>query len=129
MGTKLALCSFTDILLRVPFLFILDEVFHTKVADLGLYPSTLFPLHKELDFDEATGEVNHTSIEPHHSITNYNFGNLSQNLISVLEFDMFSSWSTYLNTIICHGICLLVFQIFFLFTGKLFLLIKPPSGH
>lgn len=115
----MAFYSYVDILLRVPFLFILDEVFKSRVVDLGLYPSTLLPMHKELDFDDATGESNHTLIEPHHSLTNYNFGKLDQNLINVIEYDMSSPLSSYFNTVLCHGICGLFLQIFLLFTGKL----------
>ena len=55
MDTKQVLINFIDILLRVPSLFILDEIFHSSLADLGLYPSSLLPLHKEADFDNVTG--------------------------------------------------------------------------
>ena len=94
MDTKQALISFVDVLLRVPSLFILDEVFQSNLSDLGLYPCTLLPLHKEADFDNVTGDSNHTMSKPHHSTVNYNasvFGQFSPGLVSVIEYGMSSS--------------------------------------
>lgn len=128
MHIKQTLICFLDILLRVPSLFILDEVFQSGIADLGLYPFLLLPLHKENDFDAATGESNHTLLIPHHSVANYNsafFGNnLSQNLVSVIEYDVSSPLFNYLNKIIncSKPICTVGLQIAILYIGTFVML-------
>ena len=121
MDTKQILINFIDILLRVPSLFILDEVFQSNLADLGLYPCTFLPLHKEADFDDVVGDSNHTLSRPLHSITNYDstvFGNLSQNLVNVIEFDGITL-STFFNidASICEGFIGFVIQFALLLTG------------
>lgn len=120
MDTKQAIISFIDILLRVPSLFILDEVFQSSLSDLGLYPCVLLPLHKEADFDNVTGESNHTLSKPHHSVANYDsaiFGNLSENLANVIEYGMSSPLSGVIDDVINYGICGAIIQILLLSSG------------
>lgn len=114
MDTKQIILNFLDILLRVPSLFILDEIFQSNLADLGLYPCTLLPLHKEADFDDVVGDSNHTLSRPLHSVANYDsgvFGNLSQSLINVIEFDGTSSTFFNIDISICQGILGFSFQL------------------
>lgn len=120
MDTKQTLISFVDILLRVPSLLILDEVFQSNLADLGLYPCTLLPLHKEADFDNVTGDSNHTMSRPHHSVANYNqsvFGNFSQGLVSVIEYGISTSLFNCLDNVIYCGIIGYFVQIGLLLLG------------
>ncbi len=121
MDTKQLLINFVDILLRVPSLFILDEVFQSNLADLGLYPCTLLPLHKEADFDDVVGDSNHSLSRPLHSITNYDsavFGNLSQNLINVIEFDGITLSTFFsIDDSICEGFLGFIIQFVLLLTG------------
>lgn len=124
MDTKQAIISFIDILLRVPSLFVLDEVFQSCLSDLGLYPCTLLPLHKEADFDNVTGEANHTLLKPHHSVANYDsaiFGNLSENLVNVIEYGMYSPFSVVIDDVINYGICGAIIQIILLLSGIFFI--------
>lgn len=103
MDRKLALINFIDIVLRVPSLFILDEAFQSSLADLGLYPSSLLPLHKEADFDFVTGGNNHTLLKPHHSVENYDptvFGNFSQSHKDVIEFGISITAQSYFDNVI-----------------------------
>ncbi|XP_046643496.1 protein TRC8 homolog [Daphnia pulicaria] len=107
MDTKQIIINFIDILLRVPSLFILDEVFQSSLADLGLYPCSLLPLHKEADFDDVVGDSNHTLSRPLHSVANYDigvFGNLSQSLIKVIEFDGSSLSLFNIDIAVCQGL-------------------------
>jgi len=125
MDTKQTLISFVDILLRVPSLLILDEVFQSNLADLGLYPCTLLPLHKEADFDNVTGDSNHTMSRPHHSVANYNqsvFGNFSQGLVSVIEYGISTSLFNCLDNVIYCGILGYFVQIGLLLLGIIALL-------
>ena len=122
MDTKQVLISFVDILLRVPSLFILDEIFHSSLADLGLYPSSLLPLHKEADFDNVTGESNHTMSKPHISVDNYDsaiFGNLTQNLVNVIEHGKTALVFTVFNNMIFCGVLGYILQICLLILGIL----------
>jgi hypothetical protein len=121
MDTKQIIINFIDILLRVPSLFILDEVFQSNLADLGLYPCTLLPLHKEADFDDVVGDSNHTLSRPLHSIANYDigvFGNLSQSLINVIEFDGSSLTLFNIDIAICQGLLGSILQLALLLSGK-----------
>lgn len=113
------LLNFLDLILRVPSLLFLDEVFQSGIPDLGLYPYLLLPIHKENDFDTVTFESNHTLSKPQHSVINYNsafFGNLSQNLISVIEYDVSSFVFSYFNDI--NTFYRVGLQIIILLTGK-----------
>lgn len=121
MDTKQIILNFLDILLRVPSLFILDEIFQSNLADLGLYPCTLLPLHKEADFDDVVGDSNHTLSRPLHSVANYDsgvFGNLSQSLINVIEFDGTSSTFFNIDISLCQGILGFSFQLALLLSGN-----------
>lgn len=125
MDTRLVLVGFMDILIRVPALFILDEVCQSKIAFLGLYPSTLLPLHKESDFDDVTGESYHTLLyDAHHSLVDvYNssmFTNLNQNAVNVIEFNISTILSNSLDVSleVHSGIFEFLLQIIFLFTGN-----------
>ena len=116
----MALINLIDVFLRVPALFLLDEAFQSNLADLGLYPSSLLPLHKEADFDFVTGGVNHVLTKPRHSIENYNstvFGNLSHSHASVIEYGI-SNALNYFDGI--DNSCLLgsVLQILLLTLGE-----------
>ena len=121
MDTKQALINFIDILLRVPSLFILDEVFQSNLADLGLYPCTLLPLHKEVDFDDVVGDTNHTLSKPLHSLANYDstvFGNLSQSLINVIEFNGTTNSCFNFDIEVCQGFLGFLVQSALLLAGK-----------
>jgi hypothetical protein len=121
MDTKQIIINFIDILLRVPSLFILDEVFQSSLADLGLYPCSLLPLHKEADFDDVVGDSNHTLSRPLHSVANYDigvFGNLSQSLIKVIEFDGSSLSLFNIDIAVCQGLLGSILQLALLLSGK-----------
>lgn len=123
MDIKLALINLFDILLRVPSLFLLDEIFHSSLADLGLYPSSLLPLHKEADFDFVTGESNHTLVKPYSSKENYDpavFGNLTLGLTNVIQYGILTPIFSYLDWIFINdgGVIGIIIQLFLLFTGK-----------
>jgi hypothetical protein len=121
MDTKLTLINFIDIILRVPSLFMLDEAFQSNLADLGLYPSSLLPLHKEADFDYVTGGVNHTLLKPHHSINNYDsnvFGNLRQSHKNVIEHGFSISALSYFDSVIYGSVLGQLVQIILLMLGK-----------
>ena len=125
MDTRLVLISFMDILIRVPALFLLDEVFQSKIAYLGLYPCTLLPLHKESDFDEVTGETYHTLMyDAHHSLVDiFNssmFTKLNQNAINVIEFNISTTLANSLDAglEVYSGIFGFLLQIMVLFTGS-----------
>lgn len=125
MDTRQVLASYMDILIRIPALFLLDEVFQSRFAYLGIYPCTLLPLHKESDFDDVTGESYHTLLyEAHHSLVDmYNssmFPKLNQNAINVIEFNVSTTLSNFLDVGLegCNGSCGLLLQIITLFTGR-----------
>lgn len=121
MDTKQILINFVDILLRVPSLFILDAVFQSNIADLGIYPCTLLPLHKEADFDDVVGDSNHTLSRPLHSVANYDaavFGNLSQSLVNVIEFDGTSSTLLNIDVTIWEGFFGSILQLALLIAGN-----------
>lgn len=135
MDIRLVLVSFMDILIRIPALFLLDEVFQSKIAYLGLYPCTLLPLHKESDFDDVTGESYHTLFyEAHHSLVDlYNssmFTKLNQNAINVIEFNISTTLSDFLDVglEVCSGTCGFLMQIIILFTGNSYTLLLS-TGH
>ena len=120
MDIKLMFFSFVNILLRVSPLVFLDLVFQSRIADLELLPCSLLPLHKEADFDTVTGELNHTLLQPYHSLDNYAshmFQNLSQSLIDVVEYDV-SHVFGFLENLICRGCIGVVMQIMMLTLGK-----------
>lgn len=124
MDTKQILINLVDILLRVPSLFILDEVFQSNLADLGIYPCTFLPLHKEADFDEVVGDTNHTLSRPLHSLANYDspaFGNLSQSLVNVIEFNGTSSTLFGSDITIFQGVLGSIIQFVLLLSGNLLL--------
>ena len=122
MDIKLALINLFDIILRVPSLFLLDEIFQSNLSDLGLYPSSLLPLHKEADFDFVTGESNHTLVKPYSSKDNYDpiaFGNLTLGLSNVIEYGISTPFFSYLDWIFINGGVLgILLQLFLLLTGK-----------
>ena len=122
MDTKLALINLFHVLLRVPSLFLLDEIFQSNLADLGLYPSSLLPLHKEADFDFVTGESNHTLVKPYSSKENYDsvvFGNLSGGLKNVIEYGLTTPIFSYLDWFFINGgVVGISVQLFLLFAGK-----------
>ncbi|XP_046438507.1 protein TRC8 homolog [Daphnia pulex] len=125
MDTRQVLASYMDILIRIPALFLLDEVFQSRIAYLGIYPCTLLPLHKESDFDDVTGESYHTLLyEAHHSLVDmYNssmFPKLNQNAINVIEFNVSTTLSNFLDVGLegCNGSCGLLLQIITLFTAS-----------
>jgi len=124
MDIKLALINLFDILLRVPSLFLLDEIFQSNLSDLGLYPSSLLPLHKEADFDFVTGESNHTLVKPYSSKDNYDpiaFGNLTLGLSNVIEYGISTPFFSYLDWIFINGGVLgILLQLFLLLSGILF---------
>ena len=134
MDTRLVLVGFMDILIRVPALFLLDEVFQSKIAFLGLYPCTLLPLHKESDFDDVTGESYHTLLyDAHHSLVDvYNssmFTNLNQNAVNVIKFNISTILSNSLDVglEVYSGIFGFLLQIIFLFTGNSYQLLLHQS--
>ena len=134
MDTRLVLVGFMDILIRVPALFLLDEVFQSQMSFLGLYPCTFLPLHKESDFDDVTGESYHTLLyDAHHSLVDvYNssmFTNLNQNAVNVIKFNISTILSNSLDVglEVYSGIFGFLLQIIFLFTGKSYQLLLYQS--
>lgn len=121
MEVKLALINFVDILMRVPALFILDEALQSNLGDLGLYPSSLLPLHKEADFDFVTGNVNHTLTRPHRSVGNYDsavFGNITQGHQSVIEYGVPIIGLSYFDELVYNSFAGYSLQILLLLSGK-----------